>query len=123
VDVTRVAIGCARTQGEAKVRRLALVAKHGLAIGRFRNGRRRRGLETERPCLRHEPVHPELARDGQRAREQRSGLRASCARIAIEKQAGMGELGPREEGTRADALMDRRRVLEVPRRVRDPAER
>ncbi len=29
----------------------------------------------------------------------------------------MAELGPGEEGSRADALVDLRRVLEVPRRV------
>src|SRR5882724_1504367 len=35
----------------------------------------------------------------------------------------MAELGPREEGSRADALVDLRRVLEVPRRLCDAAER
>src|SRR3989442_1084039 len=35
----------------------------------------------------------------------------------------MAELGPREEGSRADALVALRRVLEVPRRVCDAAER
>src|SRR2546428_362537 len=35
----------------------------------------------------------------------------------------MAELRPREEGSRADALVDLRRVLEVPRRVCDAAER
>src|SRR5439155_809049 len=48
---------------------------------------------------------------------------APRARIACEEQASMGELGPRKEGSRADALVDLRRVLEVPRRVCDAAER
>src|SRR3989475_7991099 len=47
-------------------------------------------------------------------------LRAS---IAFEEQARMAELGPREEGSRADALVALRRVLEVPRRLCDAAER
>src|SRR5260370_1260781 len=34
----------------------------------------------------------------------------------------MAELGPRKEGSRADALVDLRRVLEVPRRLCDAAE-
>src|SRR3989449_2614643 len=45
------------------------------------------------------------------------------ASIAFEEQARMGELGPRKEGSRADALVDLRRVLEVPRRLCDAAER
>src|SRR3989449_886933 len=45
------------------------------------------------------------------------------ASIACEEQARMAELAPGEEGSRADALVDLRRVLEVPGRLCDAVER
>src|SRR5207253_10901330 len=79
---------------------VSLVAKDRLAIGRFLRFDGRRGVETEMAHLRHEPVHPELPRAGERAREESRRLAAARAGIAREEQASMRELGPREEGSR-----------------------
>src|SRR5437762_3290578 len=102
---------------------VSLVAKDRLAVSRLLRLDGRRGVETEMAHLRHEPVHPELPRGAERAREESRRLAAPRAGIAREEQARMRELGPCEEGSRAHALVHRRGVLVVANRVGDAAER
>src|SRR5947207_3336939 len=49
---------------------VCLLAKDRLAVSRLLHLDRCRGVEAELAHLRHEPVHPELPRDGERAREE-----------------------------------------------------
>src|SRR5206468_8845627 len=58
---------------------VSLVAKDRLAVSRLLRLDGRRGVETEMAHLRHEPVHPELPRGAERAREESRRLAAPCA--------------------------------------------
>src|SRR5947199_7009586 len=92
---------------------VSLLAKDRRAVSRLLRLDGRRGVETEMAHLRHEPVHPELPRGAERAREESRRLASPRAGIAREEQAGMRAPGPCEQVSLAHSHAHRPRGLVV----------
>ena len=80
-------------------------------------------LETEAARLRRQTLHPELARGGERAREEGCRLRSASGRVGTEEQASVSELGPGAERACPHTVVQRGRVCEVAARLGDAPER